>query len=263
MFSLNPTINKSSPWLNEWVVVVFIWLLLALGEFVGVTQPLVHLTQLVVQPIQGMSLRLVRGISYPFEYSHSLYKAQRRIQDLELRYAEASALLGEIDQLKAENQALRELVKIKEGGGVPTQISRPILSYGHPLISSGSNHGIQTGQLILVADTLVGVIGDVSATQSEVTLLSRENSPHILVRTESGVQGLVQGDGKNVVLSEVPVEAELKEGERVTTVGQAGVPRDMLVGRIARVLKSPEASAQTAVIEQIVSFYEAAIVEIQ
>ncbi len=255
--------TKTNYWLNEWVMIIVIWLIIALGEFVGVAQPLTNLAQSIVQPVQKLSVHLLAVIISPFEYGHSLYKAQRRIQDLELRYAEASALLGSLDQLKAENQALRELIQIKQERTAPTQIAQPILSYSHPLISNGSNQGIQTGQLVLVANTLVGLVGDVSAAQSQVILLTQEGGPTMLVRTESGVQGLLKGDGKNVLLSEIPVAADLKVGERITTIGQAGIPRDVFVGRIARVIKTPEASVQTAVIEQIVSFYEAAIVEIQ
>jgi cell shape-determining protein MreC len=64
-------------------------------------------------------------------------------------------------------------------------------------------------------------------------------------------------------LTEIPVNVKLEVGERVVTQGQDGIAPNIFVGRIASLESKPEAAVQTAVIEQVVSFYEATIVEVR
>jgi cell shape-determining protein MreC len=103
----------------------------------------------------------------------------------------------------------------------------------------------------------------VAVNQSEIGLLSQESGPTILAKTESGVQGLIRGDGKRVLLTEIPVDVTLNVGERIVTQGQEGVAPNMFIGRISAVRNDPASAVQTALIEQLVSFYEASIVEVR
>jgi rod shape-determining protein MreC len=260
---LMPVIMTPAHIRNEWLVggclVVCLWL----AEFVGVTQPLQRLVQTAVHPLQFGARQVAQAFVAPVRYGWSLQKAQRRILDLEQRYAESSALLGEMDSLQAENEALRKMIQATDTRLTQRVITTPILSYGHPLVAGGRLDGIQPGQLVLVEQTLMGVITEVSENQSQVALLFQEQTQPLVAKTESGVQGLVKGDGKRVVLTEIPVESQVKEGERVVTAGQEGIPGDVFIGRVVTVQANPQASTQTAVIEQIVSFYATQIVEVR
>ncbi len=258
-----PVIMSPTHIRNEWVVGGVVVVCLWLSEFVGIHQPLQRLVQTAVHPLQLASRQVARSLVAPFTYGWSLQKAQRRILDLEQRYAESSALLGEMDSLKSENEALRNMMQAADTRLTQRVITQPILSYGHPLIAGGSQDGVQPGQLVFVSQTLVGLVTQVSQSQSEVELLFQERSQSLVAKTEQGVQGLIKGDGKRVLLTEIPVSAEVKVGDRVVTAGQAGVPGDIFIGRIASVQAEAQASAQTAVVEQIVSFYNTKIVEIR
>jgi rod shape-determining protein MreC len=260
---LMPVIMTPTHFYNEWAVGLILIVGLALTEFVGLNQPGQRVVQRLMHPVQLVARQVTQSIVAPLRYGWSLQKTQRRILDLEQRYAESSAQLGEMDSLKSENEALRGMLQATDTRLEKRVITTPILSYGHPLVAGGSQDGVQTGQLVLVSQTLVGMVTDVSETQSQVHLLFQEQTQSVVAKTESGVQGLVKGDGKRVLLTEIPVEAEVKVGDRVITSGQAGIPGDIFIGRVASVQAEPQASAQTAVIEQIVSFYHTQVVEIR
>jgi len=237
--------------------------LITVAEFVGVLQPVRSGVEQLLRPFQLVSLSSVKAVTEPFRNIQSLQTAQRRVQDLEYRYAEVSAALGEMDQIKSENQALREMLNASDIKLQKRVITVPIVSYGRPLIAGGVQEGVESGQMVLIAQTFVGLVTTVLDDQAEVGLLSQENTPPVLARTESGVQGLVVGDGRRVLLTELPIDSTITVNERVLTNGQAGINRDVFVGRIASVQNSPSAATKVAVIEQIVSFYETSLLEVR
>ena len=84
-----------------------------------------------------------------------------------------------------------------------------------------------------------------------------------MVRTQSGVEAVVDGDGRNVLLTHIPRSVELNEGERVVTVGQEGVEKNILIGVVKKINHSPSDSTNTYIINQLVSFYSAVLVEVK
>ena len=82
------------------------------------------------------------------------------------------------------------------------------------------------------------------------------------MRTESGVEGVIFGDGKNVVMHHIPREIQVTEGERVFTIGQQGIQKNMFVGKIGRITADPSAPTKEAVIDQYVSFFDSVLVEV-
>jgi cell shape-determining protein MreC len=189
------------------------------------------------------------------------------VRDLERRHALVLAQLSELDQLKEENQALKSLLGSSGVGGSGALLERrsiavPLSSLVAPMVAAGFEDGVAVGSVVTAEMTLVGIVREVSARQARVDLLTSPLERPILARTESGAQGLVVGDGRRILLTEVSRQAELNPGERVVTVGQEGIGRNILIGTIRSVENRPSAPTQTAFIDQYISFYEAVIVEI-
>lgn len=237
--------------------------LLLLAEFVGLDRYIRWAGETALNPVMIGAERIVAGATWPWAHIQSLTTAQRRIQDLEFRYAEASAQLGEMSALQKENQALRELLNASDVTLEERLITTPIIAYGEPLVAGGAQENVQPGAMVLVGQTLVGRIGSVSERQSEVELLSWTTTEPVLAKTESGAEGLIRGDDKRVLLTEVPTNVELQIGERVVTQGQQGVAPNIFIGRVASIMTRPESAVQTAVLEQLVSFYETNVVEVR
>jgi rod shape-determining protein MreC len=248
--------------LRNWFYLGAVTVIFSLLEYLGVLQPIRKMGERIINPGLKTGAVVVRAVRWPYEMILFTRHGVQRIQDLEYRYNETSAQLGELTKLQEENQALRALIENSDRTLSARVVTTPILAYGYPMVGVGQTAGVRAGALVLIAQTLVGQVTEVSEYQANVRLLSHAQSQPILARTESGAEGLVKGTGSKVVLTEVPKEVVLTVGERVVTAGQPGIDRDLFLGRIVSLDQNPAAPVQTATIEQVVSFYEARVVEV-
>ena len=185
------------------------------------------------------------------------------LQNLELQFARASAELTELSALRQENEQLRTLVGQIDRAKKPMILAAPLFSLSTPAIAAGSNEGIKPGQLLFISQTLIGRVLTVTEHESTISLFWQKSSVPIVVQTESGVEGLLVGDGKNVLLTHVSPDAVLQIQDRLETVGQPGIPPHKYVGRIREIRATTSHPTQTAVIEQLVSFFEAKFIEVE
>lgn len=246
------------------LTVVGVMAIVVVADLIKLTPLIQAPTQALLTPIQ---IRANQSLQWTQQPWHLLAKNQAmiwRLQELEARYSEASAQLGELEALRAENEMLKNKIS---GNTNPnpqsTVIATTLVSLSFPAVAAGESEGVRLGQAVLVDQTLVGVIKAVSPHQAEISLLSQPDRDPILVQTESGAQGIVIGDGRRVMISEIPIDQQIQVGERVVTLGQTGIRRDIYVGRIQSVKQDLSAAVQSAIIEQDTSFYRARLVYIE
>lgn len=248
----------------SWLLVIYVLVFVSFIEYLGLLDVVRLAGRQVVTPAMKVNVRLVSWFGRPLRHLRRLNKAAHKVEDLEHRYAEASVLLSELEGLRAENQALRGLLENTDRKLDRVIVTAPILSFARPMLAVGAEDGVRPGAMVLSANTMLGLVIEVEPRQSRVRLLSQANSDPILARTESGAQGLVVGDGRQVLLTELPIDQEIQLNERVVTLGQEGVAKDVFIGRIIAFKSSPLSSAtKIAILEQYVSFYEALVVEVK
>lgn len=240
------------------VIIFGLWLL----EFIGVAGMVRGAAELVVNPLLEATASVVRNVELPYQMARNSFRATKRIQDLELRYSQALAELGELQALQTENQALRSLLENSDRTLADTIVTRPIVSFAHPTVGVGQADGINEGALILVGKTVVGTISEISDHTAKVNLLFQQHNSPIVAKTEAGVEGVVVGDGKRLLLTEVPRDAEVIVGQRVVTVGQPGIPADLFLGQVVSIETDPADPVKQVAIEQLVDFYQAPVVEV-
>lgn len=228
----------------------------------GVVQVIDDRALQFLEPHIATQLRLVQWLRRPYEAVQISFGKAEYLSELETAHAKALTQLTELQTVALENEELRRLLATDRQAAERTVLAAPINSLAFPAVSVGSVQGIATGDLVLYNKALVGIISSVDLYQSRIQLLFQRTDAYLLVRTESGIEGLVSGNGKNVVLTHVDNNQKLVVGERVFTVGQDGVPRDILIGTIRSLQTNPTAPTQTAIIQQYGSFYEAVVVEI-
>lgn len=241
---------------------LFLAALIGVAEIVGVGAWWVNNAVRVVVPIKQAWVRGMGSFSNAYQSIQKLPRSAARIQDLELRLAEASASLAELETLRRENEELRFLLHNTDRPFERTHLAAPIIAFAQPAIGLGSQAGVQVGAVVLSRNTLLGQVSQVGEYESQVTLLSEVDAPPVLAKTESGVEGLIVGDGRKVLFTQVAKDAVLHEGERVVTLGQPQIEQDLPIGRIVKVNNNPVDSIQSAIIEQYASFFETPIVEV-
>ena len=240
------------------VVLVFIFLL----DFLGLLA-LPNLRRLAIN-WQAANYRAISTLVRPVTQLKEFWQLRQRLEDLEYRYREASVQLTELAALREENQALRALLENSDRALSKNLITKPISSLAKPVLAIGSDSGLQVGSLVLGEGNLLGIVEEVSQQQARVLLLKNMLEQGIVAKTESGVMGIVKGDGRNILLTEVASEETLNLRERVVTVGQEGIPPDIFIGRIISLKEiNPAKSTQEAILQQDVNFYELSLVEVQ
>ena len=240
------------------VVLVFIFLL----DFLGLLA-LPNLRRLAIN-WQAANYRAISTLVRPVTQLKEFWQLRQRLEDLEYRYREASVQLTELAALREENQALRALLENSDRALSKNLITKPISSFAKPVLAIGSDSGLQVGSLVLGEGNLLGIVEEVSQQQARVLLLINMLEQGIVAKTECGVMGIVKGDGRNILLTEVASEETLNLRERVVTVGQEGIPPDIFIGRIISLKEiNPAKSTQEAILQQDVNFYELSLVEVQ
>ncbi|MBD3250441.1 MAG: hypothetical protein GF381_02650 [Candidatus Pacebacteria bacterium] len=248
---------------RTWLLMVVVAGLIFFAEFLGLATPIKSGLMSWLSPLLSFNVSLGQKVTAPVQQLNKAYKSAYRVQDLERRLAQAEAEVGRLKQLEKENQDLKKMLQNSDRSLEPALISSPILTWAQPAVAAGSQQGVKPSAPVLVNNTLVGRISQVRPDFSYIQLLKDRSTKPVLAETESGIQGLIQGDGRRVILTELPTESELSVGEKVVTLGQEGIGSGLFIGQIASIQSGHSAAVKQAVVEQYVSFYEAVAVEIR
>ena len=242
---------------------------LAVVLLVGVLELVLNISWLhrgvaaVSLPIATFSIqgaRTIRQMTLPLSQH---YDAQERINQLSELLAQTEGVAVQLEQLTAENAELRLLLENRHLRVKPRRLARPIVSSATPLVWLGEASDVQPGWLVLYKDTVLGKVTAVDGQYARVGLLVASEDFSLLVQTQEGVKGIARAQNGVVVVTNITPEAVLMPGERVTTVGQPGVAPGKFVGLITAIERDVSKSYQTASIDQLVSFYQTSIVEIE
>jgi cell shape-determining protein MreC len=244
-------------------IFVLIGIILSVGaiEWLGLASPVQKGVQIVAQPIMGLSAQAQQILFRPLGVLTTRYTTMNRVSELEHQLNDALAQISALEQVKEENAQLRQALGA-QSRPQRTVIGTPIVSYGLPTISVGSDEGVSQGSPVIASDTLVAIVDVVSPRQSTVAVLSQSNSTAVVARTEQGVEGLIVGDGKRILFTEIPRDKELKPGERIVTAGQQRIPANIFLGTVSQVVSEQSAPVQTVIVEQLQSFYDVPVVEV-
>jgi cell shape-determining protein MreC len=215
-----------------------------------------------IKPALIFSNRLVDSFESPFFTIRKSINSARKVQMLEYRYSEVLAQLSELDELKRENQDLRSILENSDRQARDSIITSPVVSHVGPSIGVGKKDGVEVGDLVFVAQTLVGRVSSVDEHYSRVHLIYQKDFEPLVAETDEGYKGLIKGDGKRILLTEIKSDEEPSLEGRITTIGQVGVEKGLFVGQVGKTISQPSDSVQTFVVLQYVDFYQANIVEI-
>jgi len=173
---------------------------------------------------------------------------------------------GQIDQLSAENAALRQelsrvqadLASLREGRIATEQAAALVASLGanagktitatvilrdpalgrqSVVLNQGSDAGIEVGQPVLGSGaTLLGIVTEVNESRSRVRLITDRESAVAALLQSSRTAGSLVGDGDTLWLDFVSLKTTVAPGDVVLTSALGGLlPPGLLVGRVAKV----------------------------
>lgn len=243
----------------SWIIVGGFFVIIELAGFTGSFHSLVTW---VFRPALEVNRTIVQTIEWPVATAFEARKLARRVQQLEIQYAQAIADLSKLEGVEEENRELKRLLENTDRSFRETRVAGSLVSLARPAVSVGKDEGIEVGNEVIVNGILIGSVSEVTPTLSFISLLTQPDHPAVLAQTSQDTKGVVVGTGRALMLTEVPLDAPLEIGDRVITLGQPGISSDLVIGQVVRIEKDPAAPIKEAQLEQVVDFYQTRIVEI-
>lgn len=225
--------------------------------------PLQNISLTVTAPLENGLRELADYVSDLFEgaFNRDLERENERLRE-ELELLQVQVAAGEDAQRRA--QELEEALGVKEGRPddqfvVADIIARDPSALKRALaIDRGSKDGLDEGMVVLSkSGSLVGTVSRVYEDFAWLRLITDPNSAvNVVVLSESdeegsGARGVATGDLRgDLSLEMLPADAQLAEGDLVTTSGLGGnYPRALLLGSAKSVEEKPQAVFRKATVE--------------
>ncbi len=246
---------------TTWLVLVMGVILFAFAEYLGWFFPVVAMSEKLLVPIKVTSSKVVAQSVEAVEMVRSPATVSPEIHQLASGYSRALARISELEVVAKEYQDLARMCSVQSGKKSTTSVFAPISSYATPTLGIGSQSDIKPGFLLFDSGTFLGVVSQVTEQQAKVSLV-QAGGLELVAQTESGVQGIIRGDGKNIHLREVPSSLTVATGERVVTAGQKGIPKGLLIGVVTQEDGAASAPTKSFEVNQLRSFFSTTLVEV-
>ena len=176
-------------------------------------------------------------ITQKFVYFQDL---ERKNVELKLEIARLQHLQSEVESVRAENIALKDLLTTVEEEEFE-YITTKLLSVSFnpfsrtALISAGKKQGIEPDQIVVNSGKLVGKVIEVSNNYAKVMLISDVNSRIPVKANSSREQGILTG-GNNSRILYLPNDHLVQQDEEIVTSGHGNIyPAGILVGYVSKV----------------------------
>lgn len=178
-----------------------------------------------------------------------------RNAELERRILELTQVSQQYLSLRTENERLRALLGSRARLPAEVMVAELVAVVPTPntyqvIIDKGSDSGVVVGQAVLDAQGLFGQVVEADRFTSRVLLMVDQSHAVPVQVNRSGVRSVAAGTGEldHLVLENVPVTADIQEGDLLESSGLGGrFPRGYPVGIVTTILidnTSPYASVQ-------------------
>jgi rod shape-determining protein MreC len=205
---------------------------------------------LALQPLQRALLAPVDAWERAGDYLRGTERAMAAEDLARRQLVQQAERLSRAEQLQQENQRLRALLDLRPALQVPSIAAEVLYEAADPysrrvVIDRGSRQGVTPGAPVINDAGVLGQVTRVYMYSAEVTLLSDKDAAIPVLNTRSQQRGAAFGglDGGGMELRFMAANADLREGDLLTTSGLDGVyPAGLPVARIAVVERRGDSS---------------------
>lgn len=212
-----------------------------------VLEPFHSAASSAVYPLQqavDLPLEAADALATWFTSRQQLIAENRRLRERQL---EQRAQLQRLETLRTEVERLRGLLgssRELETEVTITEIMRVDLDpHTHLVeIDHGSHQGVFTGQPVLDANGVTGQVDEIGPLSATVRLISDPSHAIPVEVDRSGLRSIATGNGslQRLELNHVPKNADIREGDLLTTSGLGGTfPHGYPVARVTSVATDP------------------------
>lgn len=194
-------------------------------------------------PFVNTKLTLVQDWDFLKDLPHQ----ERLIKDLKRRLAELAISSDKLAQATAENEVLRQALKISASADRHLLPAKVISLSRFALINQGTAAGVEVGQAVVSQETIFGVVSETQAQTAKIALLN-DPSTKLDARTASGTTGQLSYDG-SLQFGHVLQKEDLKEEEPIFTKGTELIADGLLIGTIKKINQNQTNVYKSATVE--------------
>ncbi|MEJ5360943.1 MAG: rod shape-determining protein MreC [Spirochaetota bacterium] len=233
----------------------------------GVTNAVEGAGNAVIFPFQKLYHAVQTNVSLLWSGFSQLRNAQQELEKTRLRLQQYESVAEELEEIKRENEQLRNLLGLKQrlkyDSVLATIISKdPDNWFRTIIINRGSSDGIEVNMPVVAffgdEKAIVGKIIEVRGSISRIVPIISPDLKIGVVFQESRYPGLLSGYsaiGKLCVIDYVDKTATIKSGDIVITSGQGGVfPPGLLVGVAVKSFPSESGAFQRVLVKPYINF---------
>jgi rod shape-determining protein MreC len=241
----------------------------------------------VLAPLQQVFGGLGRAINNLFQSASELQDMQQRVQQLQSQVDNLNAENVRLREFQSEVKQYRDLLKFANDNPAYSVVGADVIGIGNAnctaslanqpasgvcanviggepsaysryiTINAGRRNGLAVGMPVVAGGfALVGRVGQVNDTSSQVQLLIDSNSYVNALLVSSRATGIVAGqtDG-SLHLINVPQTDEVKTGDLIVTSGLGGkLPRLLTIGQVANVTSTDAQLFKEAIVRPAVDY---------
>ena len=152
----------------------------------------------------------------------SIFRKDISYDELKLENAKLMLEVNRLKKLRAENDELRGMIAFRDTSDyqlIPAKVISKLVTktQGNFIVNRGSNDEIKKGMPVLSEKGLVGLIMDVAEKFSVVRTLNNSNLNIAVTLQRTNVDGILNYDGKNLVIKNIPTTYDVQIGDIVET----------------------------------------------
>jgi rod shape-determining protein MreC len=216
----------------------------------------------VFTPVGKAFYRMTNGISDFFSSIREIGTLRATNEKLQKEVEKLRKENIELQELKNENLRLKEALDFKtENPELDLKLAsitgkNPGNWFNIFTIDRGKRDGIKPGMAVLdEKGNMVGQVTQVGETWAKVLAIIDRDSSVSAVDVRTRDNGIVRGDSQGgLVMIYLPLDAEVLEGDIITTSGMSRFPKGLVIGKVEKVTKEPGALFKQALVKPAADF---------
>lgn len=219
-----------------------------------------------LSPVQRVIYTISKAVSDTYEGIVKYSGLVSKIELLSKENGELKARINSYEQLKVENERLREILNFKDklenykfiGANIIGKNGAYTNEY---IIDIGIKNGLKNGMVVIANGGLFGMVTSVSDNWSLVSPIINGNiAISGIVQRTNGNQGIIRGyegggSDYNLKMEYLPIDEEVLVGDIIVTSGLGGVyPSSILIGEVVSVESDKRNLSKSLFIKSHVDF---------